>query len=83
MVISFLWALAGPANAQGAECRTIESDTARLACYDKAAPPVPKARAATSKESKSAGSMPAQGQDILAVENARLDSALKGICRGC
>jgi type VI secretion system VasI family protein len=83
LILAFLWAVAGPATAQETRCRTIESSAERLACYDKAAPPQSRAKALTSKESKDAGSKPAQGQDILAIENARLDSALKNICRGC
>lgn len=83
LVLAFLLAFAGTATAQDTECRTIESGTARLACYDKASPPMPKAKPAMSKESKNAAPKAVQGQDFLAVENARLDAALKNICRGC
>lgn len=78
---AFFLAFAGTATAQDAECRTIESSTARLACYDKAAPPAAKAKSATPKGAKAADVD--RPQDFLAVENARLDAALRNICRGC
>lgn len=86
--VAFLWVFAGTAAAQDAECRTIESGTARLACYDRAAPPVSKARPSVSKQTKSTPAttgqgQAAQGQDFLAAENARLDAAIRNICRGC
>ena len=81
VAIALLWVLAGSAAAQ--ECRTIENRTDRLACYDKATPPVSKSRPASSKQSKSEDPMPARGLDFLSQENARLDAALKNICRGC
>ena len=82
-VLALLWVFAGTATAQDAECRTIESGTARLACYDRAAPPASKAKSAASKQSKGAVSTTGQAHDFLAVENARLDAAIKNICRGC
>lgn len=79
--LAFFLAFAGTAAAQDAECRTIESNTARLTCYDKASPPLAKTKSATPKDVKAAS--PDRPQDFLAVENARLDAALKNICRGC
>jgi hypothetical protein len=63
----------------------------RLACYDRAAPPKAAGKPAASKVSAVpakpvASNAPSdQGQvvDMLAVENSKLDSKLKTICRGC
>lgn len=77
-------ALAVSASAQTQECRTIVSPAARLACYDKAAPPVaaddgPKlhpnpyrSKVDSTKYMESVGS-----------EDAQLAARMSGICRGC
>jgi hypothetical protein len=74
-------ALCEPAIAQTTECQSIPKASDRLACYDKAMPPMSKAKAAAAS---SAPSTP-QGQpaDQLAAENARLDAKINNICRGC
>jgi hypothetical protein len=76
-----LCSFSGAAIAQTAECRSIPKSSDRLACYDKAAPPI-------AKQQKSGTAIPPtadQGQfvDRLAVENAQLDAKIKNICRGC
>ena len=76
------------AVAHASECSTVPKASDRLACYDRATPPV----AANPVKPKSplspvaaSTSPPDQGQvvDMLAVENSKLDARLKTICRGC
>ena len=77
------------AVAQTSECSTIPKASNRLACYDRAVPPV--AKPTTSKTSprpdKSGASEAPNEQghvvDLLAAENSKLDAKLKTICRGC
>jgi hypothetical protein len=71
----------GPAIAQTTECQSVPKASDRLACYDRAMPPIGKAKPAAAS---STPSMP-QGTpaDLLATENARLDAKIKNICRGC
>jgi len=74
--------------AQASECSAVSKSSDRLACYDRAAPPI----AAKPVKPKlpvspvaAPTSPPDQGQvvDMLAVENSKLDARLKTICRGC
>ena len=76
-----LSALCGPAMAQTSECQSIPKASDRLACYDRAMPPMSKARPASASSTPSTP----QGQpaDLLAAENARLDAKINNICRGC
>ncbi len=71
----------GPAIAQTTECQSVPKASDRLACYDRAMPPIGKVKPAA------ASSTPAMPQgtpaDLLAAENARLDAKIKNICRGC
>ena len=82
-----LCALTQSALAQGSEeCRSIPDRTARLACYDREAPPVTSRRAATPSPAQTAPApkpdssknMNSPGTDDELV-NARMNS----ICRGC
>jgi len=73
------------AIAQGSSCQTIPKESDRLACYDKATPPIAAPKQPT-KASKTAPKTPpdqATVVDLLAVENSKLDKRLKTICRGC
>ena len=71
------------ALAQSPECRSIPDPGARLACYDRAAPPV----AATARSVVPAirtSNPPAEGYvDSLSSEDARVNAQMKNICRGC
>lgn len=74
-------------STQTAECRTIPKATDRLACYDRLAPPMAVQKPTSAAETP-APQAPAAGSatplaDTLAIENARLSSKLKSICRGC
>jgi hypothetical protein len=61
-------------------CKTIATATERLACYDKATPPVATPIVAKGTPTKPDGSTYV---DQISVEDARVTARLKGICRGC
>ena len=71
------------AIAQGQECKGIKNPSMRLACYDKAAPPValaPKPAVRTDPTSE----VDAQKYvDPITAEDALLNARTNGICRGC
>jgi hypothetical protein len=74
------------ALAAGTDCRTIESNSVRLSCYDAASPP----KFAKSKEAeKRAGKavendgLRPDSKDMFQAEDARTNAKLKNICRGC
>jgi hypothetical protein len=78
------------AIAQTVQCQSVPKASDRLACYDRAAPPKVVDKAAASKTAapeKAAASKAPRDQgtvvDMLAVENAKLDTKIKTICRGC
>jgi hypothetical protein len=90
-LLAFLCTVSEVAFAQAPECKWLPTAGDRLACYDKAAPPIATGKAAASKTT-TASDKPAasatqadQGQvvDMLAAENSKLDAKLKTICRGC
>jgi hypothetical protein len=66
------------AFAAGQECRTIESTSGRLACYDAASPPKPNKPAAVESDVT-----PATYKDPFLAEDARTAAKMKTICRGC
>ena len=78
-------ALCQPAIAQTPECKSISNAGARLACYDKAAPPV--ASSATAKPAlRTAPVSKVDGEkyvDSIGAEDALVNARLKNICRGC
>ena len=79
------------AVAQSMQCQSIPKANGRLACYDRAAPPMAAANHTTSKtrpglaNPAASETPPEQGHvvDMLAAENSKLDAKLKTICRGC
>lgn len=73
-----LCALAQNALAAGPECRAVESNSARLACYDDALPPKIEKPKAVEKQAE----RPAYTDPFVA-ENARTTAKLNNICRGC
>ena len=73
-----LCALAPGARAAGADCRAVESTSARLACYDAASPPKSEKRKGVEKDAARS-----EYQDPFLAEDARTTAKLKGICRGC
>ena len=87
VTLILLCALCGPAAAQTSECQSVPKASDRLACYDRLMPPTNKSKSSSSTSAKSsdAATSAPQGQpgDMLANENAHLDSRIKTICRGC
>jgi hypothetical protein len=74
-------ALCQTASAQTPECKSLSDPGARLACYDKATPPVasrPPLRAAPVSKVDAAKYV-----DTISAEDALMNSRLKNICKGC
>jgi hypothetical protein len=78
LAVLALCACAPGALAAGLECRTIESTSGRLACYDAASPPRIRKLAAAENDA----SRPSYKDPFIA-EDVRTVAKLKGICRGC
>jgi type VI secretion system VasI family protein len=79
LVLAFtLGTFAQAALAGEPDCRTIESTTGRLACYDAAFPPPAKKPAAVESDEARAAY-----KDPLIAEDARIAAKLRNICRGC
>jgi hypothetical protein len=77
-----LCAFAPGASAAGADCRALQSTSARLACYDVASPPkIDKPKAVEKVVEKDAAR--SEYKDPFLAEDARTTARLKGICRGC
>jgi hypothetical protein len=88
-VLVAISALSQSAVAQTGECKSIADSTARLACYDKAAPvaasagkPAPSRTTAATK-SPDAKADVAKYVDTISAEDALMNARLKNICRGC
>ena len=81
-----LSAFASGALAAGTDCRTIESNSVRLACYDAASPPKFGTSKGTDKRAEKTiekdGVRPEYKDPFLA-EDVRTNAKLKNICRGC
>lgn len=87
-----LCALCQTAIAQTPDCKSISNPGARLACYDKAAPPAVSSETATPRPSPAVPLSKAKGDttkdttkyvDTIGAEDARVNASLKNICRGC
>ena len=93
-----LCALTHSAFAASPDCRAVESNSARLACFDAALPPkTGKSKAVENKavENKAIQNKPVENKaieseagrppytDPFLAENARTTSKLNNICRGC
>src|SRR5258706_13196554 len=86
-VLVAICALCQPAMAQTPECKSISNASARLACYDKAAPPVAASAAAkpplrTAPGSK-LGNEKEKYVDSIRAEDDLGNTRLKNICQGC
>jgi hypothetical protein len=84
-VLIAICALSQTAAAQTPECKSIANAGARLACYDKAAPPAassatanPARRAAPASKADSTKYV-----DSISAEDTLMNARLKNICRGC
>jgi hypothetical protein len=76
-------ALSQTAIAQTPECKSISDARARLACHDKAAPPVAAAAKPAPKTAPSPKVDAAKYVDSIGAEDALMNARLKNICRGC
>ena len=75
-----LFAFCGPVVAQESACQSIQKAKDRLACYDRASPPVSRSKSSTKHNTD----IPQDGQDdLLGVENSRVGKKIGSICRGC
>ena len=90
-ILMLLFCLPTAAAAQSPECRTIANPKDRLACYDRAAPPTLAAKPARSEAAPRTVPAPSAASDssstpladLLEIENKRVGSKIKSICRGC
>ena len=84
-VLVAISALSHAANAQTADCKSLSNSGARLACYDKATPPVasPATAKPPSRAAPKANVDAAQYVDTIGAEDALMNARLKNICRGC
>jgi hypothetical protein len=79
-LLAAICAFSQTALAQTPECRSVPDASSRLACYDKATPPVaPKAAQRTDPASKGDGTY----VDSISAEDALMNARLKNICKGC
>ena len=75
-----LFAFCGPVVAQVSDCQSIQKAKDRLACYDRASPPLSRSKSSTKHKTDTQQ----DGQDdLLGVENARVGKKIGSICRGC
>ncbi len=77
-----LCAFAQDALAASPQCHTVESNSARLACYDAASPPKIERSRELPKTLDKEAARPAYTDPFVA-ENALTTSKLNNICRGC
>jgi hypothetical protein len=75
-----LVALCEPVVAQTSDCQSIQKAKDRLACYDRAWPPLSRSKSSTKHkiETKQDGH-----RDLLQEETVRLGKKIGNICRGC
>ncbi len=79
VIAAAICALSQTALAQTGDCRGIADATARLACYDKAAPRA----AATPAKLPASRTEDGKYVDTISAEDALMNARLKNICRGC
>src|SRR4029079_5710259 len=85
VALFLIFAFHGPLLAQTTQCQSIPKASDRLACYDRATPPIGASKAPAAKGKTAATNSPpeqVQAVDMLAAENSKLDAKLKTICRG-
>ncbi len=80
-----LCALCQTALAQAPECRSIANANARLACYDKATPPVASSAPAAPATHAAPPSKVESSKyvDTIGAEEALVSQKINNICRGC
>lgn len=89
VIVLAMGALSQSAIAQTPGCKSISESAARLACYDKSAPPAasaakPAAPSAAAKSRDPASNVNnAKYVDTISAEDAIMNARLKNICKGC
>jgi len=78
LAVFALCAFAPGAFATEPDCSAVERTSERLACYDAASPPKMKKPAVVENDESRAAY-----KDPFVLEDARMSSKLKNICRGC
>ena len=80
VLLAAICAFSQTAAAQTADCKSLPNPDARLACYDKSAPP-----AASPVKPVLRSVPPSSGKyvDSIGAEDALMNARLKSICRGC
>jgi hypothetical protein len=87
-ILAAICGLCQAASAKTPECKSIASQGARLACYDKAAAPVaptakPASQAAPASKVDAGKVEVGKYVDSISAEDALMNARLKNICRGC
>jgi hypothetical protein len=77
----FQTAIVQTAIAQTPNCKSIADSSARLACYDKAAPSAAAARPLASVPASKTDT--SKYVDSISAEDALMNARLRNICRGC
>jgi hypothetical protein len=85
IALSVLAAMLGSgALAQTKECRTIPDPTRRLACYDKAAPPIAADDGPNLHPNPYRSKVNSEKyMEPVGAEDAQVTARMNGICRGC
>jgi hypothetical protein len=88
VVLGAIFSLSQAAVAQTVACPSIADPAARLACYDRAASPLPAAaRPVAARPAAARASAPAIDStgyvDPVGEEDAVVNAKMKNICRGC
>jgi hypothetical protein len=78
-----IFALSQTAIAQTPECKSISEAGARLACYDRAAPPAASAKPVAGAKVPVSKGDSAKYVDSISAEDAAMSAKMKNICRGC
>jgi hypothetical protein len=82
VVVVAIFSLSQAAVAQTGACPSIADPAARLACYDRAASPLPAAARPAARAAAPAIDS-AKYVDPVGEEDAVLNAKMKNICRGC
>jgi len=82
-LLAAIFVFGQPAIAQTPDCKSLSNRDARLACYDKATPPVASAGKPALRSVPPSKVDGAKFVDSIGAEDARMNAQLKSICRGC
>ena len=89
VIAAAICALSQTATAQTGDCKGIADATARLTCFDKAAPRAAVDKPAMARPAAVPATLPAARTDdgkyvdTISAEDALMNARLKNICRGC